>query len=181
MEKSPQTLEIEQRIIVLLKRNEQSVIKLIYQHYGRNMFNAILRVLKDESLAQDVFQEVIIKIWRKGHYYEAKKGSLYTWLLSVCKNAAIDKTRSKAYKHGLHTQSSEQLATPAPAQASSLGEHAQLKELVTNLPQPQKQLIDMAFFQGYTHEEIAEQMDMPLGTVKTKIRSALKQLRKILK
>lgn len=182
LDKKTTLTSVEEDILDSLARNDKGVIELIYNNYGPMLMNVIFRVLKDEALAQDVFQEVIIKIWRKGHYYNANKGSLYTWLVSVCKNAAIDKTRSRVYKQKQQTHGSETIASVGEEMKTELHtEHEYLYELVKQLPENQKLLVDMAFFQGYTHEEIAKKLDMPLGTVKTRIRTAIKQLRKVLK
>lgn len=167
----------EERIISLLKQNDQGVIQLIYEQYSHNLFNVIYRVVKDQNMAEDVFQEVMIKIWRKGHYFDRSKGSLYTWLVRVCKNAAIDKTRSKEYIKASKTSHPEEMRVEHTETKDANQEKVQ--EMLTQLPEKQKRIVDMAYFQGYTQEEIAKKLEIPLGTVKTRIRLALKHLRKI--
>lgn len=165
----------------LLQQHDQRVIALIYEHYAHALFNVIYRILRDEAMAQDVFQEAIIKVWRKGHFYERSKGSLFTWLMSVCKHAAIDKTRSKAYKQRQKTASASKLVhTSDEPRSPSTARQQHLSEVVSRLPEHQKVLIELSYFQGYTHEEIAQRLEMPLGTVKTRTRAAIKQLRKLI-
>ena len=177
MANSSSTNTHEERIISLLQQNDQGVIKMIYEHYSQNLFNVIYRVVKDQNMAEDVFQEVMIKIWKKGHYFDRKKGSLYTWLVRVCKNAAIDKTRSKEFIKARNTQSPQELNGENTDRSKD--NHEQVQEMLTHLPEKQKHIVDMAYFQGYTQEEIAKKLEIPLGTVKTRIRLALKHLRKI--
>lgn len=177
MAKSSSTQTTDEQIISLLKQNDPEVIKLIYKQYSHNLYNIIYRVLKDQEIAQDVFQEVMIKIWKKGHYFDSGKGSLYTWLVSVCRNAAIDKTRSKEFIKAKKTSSSEEIREKDTD--SRHIEKEQVEEMLMKLPEKQKIIVDMAYFQGYTQEEIAKRLAIPLGTVKTRIRLAIKHLRKV--
>ncbi|MEL6675926.1 MAG: RNA polymerase sigma factor [Bacteroidota bacterium] len=181
LEKVSTTLSQEQHIVHLLKKQDQRVIELIYTRYSHNLFNVILRIVKDQGMAQDVFQETIIKIWKKGHFYDRAKGSLYTWLVSICKHAAIDKTRSREYKQAIRTAAPEEICAPVAADPHKLNDQqAHLKQMLTNLPAHQRQIIDMAYFQGFTQEEIAHKLGIPKGTVKSRIRLALNQLRKVM-
>ncbi|MEM7660376.1 MAG: sigma-70 family RNA polymerase sigma factor [Bacteroidota bacterium] len=171
----------EAHIQAALQQGDQAVIRLIYEAYGRVLLQVIYRIVKEESLAQDVFQETLVKIWQKGHLYERERGSIYTWLVSVCRNAAIDKTRSRAYKKAHQTTSTDHaMQQAAGSQGGNLEQRGHVHEMVQQLPDHQRQLIEMAFFQGYTHEEIAKAVHLPLGTVKGRIRSAIKRLRNVM-
>jgi len=169
---------IDERIIELLQTQDEEAIRLIYDQYAPVLYNIILRIVKEEATAQNAFQEAMVKVWRYGNKYHTEKGSLFTWLVSLCKNTAIDKTRSKEYKISPQKVSHKKLAFTLKDQPSP--QQTDLTDLLQQLPEKQKILIDMSFFQGYTHEEIAKKLDIPLGTVKTRIRSAIKKLRKIL-
>ncbi|MEL6252866.1 MAG: RNA polymerase sigma factor [Bacteroidota bacterium] len=169
----------DEKIIELLQRNDQKVIQLIYERYSHNLFNIIYRVVKNQSMAQDVFQEVMVKVWKKGHYYERSKGSLYTWLVSVCRNAAIDKTRSREFIKAMNTASPEEFVERNEHSEQKVEKQEQVQEMLRHLPEKQKLIVDMAYLQGYTQEEISKKLDIPLGTVKTRIRLALKHLRNI--
>jgi len=136
--------------------------------------------LRDEKLSEDVLQAVLIKIWNNGDSYDPKKGSLYTWLVQISKNAAIDKTRSKDYLLTRKSKDALDLVSIAEEYVSDQIEELYLQQMVDTLPVEQKKLIDLSFFQGYTHKEISENLNMPLGTVKTRIRSAIQQLRSII-
>jgi RNA polymerase sigma-70 factor (ECF subfamily) len=133
--------------------------------------------------ANDVLQEVFINIWRKIESYDPVKGRLFTWMLNIARNASIDTLRSKGYQN---TQKNQSLQENSDwAQAGGLMalnvDNIGLKKSVDRLKREYRVLIDLAYFKGYTHEEIAQIESIPLGTVKTRIRSALIQLREYLK
>ena len=176
-----QNVSIDEQIINLLQAKDKRALHLIYEHYAAVLINVILRVVCDKPMAEDVFQEALLKTWKNGHTYDAEKGGLFTWLTRVCRNAAIDKTRSKDFKQTERSKTAIDLVS-----ITGLGnreeevEHLYMHQLVDQLPVIQRKLIDLAYFQGYTQKEIAEKLDMPLGTVKTRIRLALKHLRSII-
>jgi RNA polymerase sigma-70 factor (ECF subfamily) len=133
----------------------------------------------DSESASDVLQDVFINIWRKIDSYDETKGRLFTWMLNIARNAAIDKIRSRSYQDNRKNQPlSENVDSKAtnPAinpQFNDIG----LKKLINKLKEEYRILIDLSYFQGFTHEEISKMLNLPLGTVKTRIRSALMQLR----
>ncbi len=169
---------LESEIIGRLKARDESVLDLVYKRYAVSLFAVVMRIIKDDALAEDVLQEALMKIWRFSTSYSKEKGSLFTWMVSICRNTAIDKTRSKLYKQ--MQQANRELQTVAEQQgvhADAETDHAMLRDTMGQLPEKQRVLVDMAFFQGYTHVEIAEKLNIPLGTVKTRIRLAIKLLR----
>lgn len=154
---------------------------MIFDNYGPVLLNIINRVVKDTALAEDVLQDALLKVWRNSKTYQADKGSLFTWLTRIARNAAIDKTRTRDFKQ---TETSRQAAdlvsiSDTPGHDNDL-EQLYMRQLVDQLPEVQRNLIDLAYFQGYTQKEISENLDMPLGTVKTRIRLAIKHLRSII-
>lgn len=181
LENTTQKPSIEEKIIDLLFQQDKGAIRLIFDNYGPVLMNVILRVVKYETVAQDVMQESLLKIWKNGISYNKEKGSLFTWMTRICRNAVIDKTRSKDYRLTETSMKALDLVSISDT-PDDLGtmEEPYMRELVDQLPPEQKGLIDLAYFQGYTHKEIAENLDMPLGTVKTRIRSAIKNLRTII-
>jgi RNA polymerase sigma factor (sigma-70 family) len=170
----------EQTLLDLLARQDEAAIRLIYEQYAGILFNTILRIVRDENSAQDVFQESMLRIWRKHGTYDPARGSFFTWMLSVCKHAAIDMTRTGAYKRRNQPELEEKHMSKAENRSAPEGENSHLREMINLLPEKQKTLIDMAYFHGYTHEEISISLSIPLGTVKTRIRSALIYLRSLL-
>lgn len=173
----------EQQLISLLKQRDNKAFGYLYDHYSGALYNIIQQILNDMELSNDVLQEVFINIWRKIETYDAAKGRLFTWMLNITRNASIDMLRSKSYQNSQKNWSiSGQEDWNEVNRSSQLNvDNIGLKKVLEKLKQEQRVLVELAYFKGYTHEEIAEQEKIPLGTVKTRIRNALIQLREHLK
>ena len=168
----------EQQLVVLLNEQSNDAFNYLYDNYSGALFTIISQIVPDKDTAGDVLQEVFINIWRKINTYDASKGRLFTWMLNIARNAAIDKVRSKGYRDNqrnqpiMETENSGMTASSNPS-VSDVG----LKKVLTRLNEESRKLIDLSYFQGFTHEEIAKMLGIPLGTVKTRIRTAIIQLR----
>ena len=173
----------EQELVALLQqRNEQS-FGYLYDNYSGALLGVVSAIVADQETARDVLQEVFVNIWRKIESYDPRKGRLFTWMINVARNAAIDKLRSRSYQDSLKNHSIQENVDTNIAGASTLPQVGDvgLKKVLTRLKDEHKVLIDLSYFQGYTHEEISKLLDIPLGTVKTRIRSALTHLRTMIK
>src|SRR5687767_353756 len=168
----------EQDLVQLLKKQDQQAFSYLYDNYSGALLGIINQIIPDRETANDVLQEVFINIWNKNGLYDPSKGRLFTWMLNIARNAAIDKIRSRGYRDSLKNQPlPENVHTIKNQQVGpSVDDHG-LRKTVSKLRNEYKMLIELAYFQGFTHEEIARSLDIPLGTVKTRIRSALIQLR----
>lgn len=173
----------EHELVSLLKLRDAKAFTYLYDHYSGALNSIIFQMLNDVELANDVLQEVFINIWKKIESYEPTKGRLFTWMLNIARNASIDTLRSRSYQN---TQKNRSL--PDNVDSWSKGHSAELsidniglKKILGKLKEEHRVLIELAYFKGYTHEEIAEIETIPLGTVKTRIRSALIQLREHVK
>lgn len=166
-----------------MKNKDQAAFARLYDSYSGAIYSIILQIVNDEELANDILQEVFINIWRKIEMYDAEKGRLFTWMLNIARNASIDMLRSRGYRNSKKNQSiQENVDITVPGNTEQMNvDSIGLKKLLEKLKPEQRVLIDLSYFKGYTHEEIAEQENIPLGTVKTRIRNALIQLREILK
>lgn len=168
----------EEQLVVLLKEQNNNAFNYLYDNYSGALFTIINQIVPDKDTASDVLQEVFINIWRKIRSYDATKGRLFTWMLNIARNAAIDKLRSKGYRDNQKNQSivesenSGMMMSSNPAVAD-----VGLKKILSKLNEESRKLIDLSYFQGFTHEEIAKMLGIPLGTVKTRIRTAIIQLR----
>lgn len=173
----------EQQLITLLKSRESKAFGYLYDHYSAALLGIIMQILKDEPVANDVLQEVFISIWKKIESYDAAKGRLFTWMLNIARNASIDMLRSKAYQNEKKNQGLEgNVDLNIDRQVSALNvDNIGLRKVLEKLKKDYRILLELAYFKGYTHEEIAEIESIPLGTVKTRIRNALIQLRQELK
>ncbi len=173
----------EQELVALLKAKDNAAFNYLYDHYSGALYSIILQIIADQEMANDVLQEVFVNIWKKIDSYDTGKGRLFTWMLNVARNLSIDVIRSKAYQNSRKNQDltdaawAEKTGTALQPFLDNIG----LKKAVGQLKEEHRLLIDLAYFKGYTHEEIAEIEKLPLGTVKTRIRSALIQLREYLK
>lgn len=164
-------------LLALVQTGDEPSMATLYDRYSRLVYSVALRVLRDPTAAEDVLQEVFMHIWRNPDSFTAARGSLGGWLSIVARNRSIDLLRRKRPSvdvDNVPLASSFNLADEA--ERSSLMERA--RGVIGQLPREQRKTLEMAFFDGLTHSEIAEMTGDPLGTVKTRIRSALLTLRK---
>ena len=141
----------------------------------------ILSIISDRELANDVLQEVFVKIWRQIETYDATKGRLFTWMMNITRNASIDTLRSKGYQNNQQNRELTDTVYESVGSVSTNTDKIGLRKLVYTLKPDYKVLVELAYFQGYTQDEISKLLDIPLGTVKTRLRAALIQLREIVK
>lgn len=165
--------------MALLRRKDNGAFSYLYDHYAGALHGVVKQIVTDTELANDVVQEVFINIWKKIDTYDASKGRLFTWMLNIARNASIDKTRSKSFQQGMRQQELDAAEMIAYAVRPGLDDYG-LKKVLFKLKDEQRMLIDLSYYQGFTHDQIAKALNIPLGTVKTRIRSALTQLRTLL-
>lgn len=172
----------EQELVTLLSQRDNEAYSYLYDNYCGALYGIINQIVPDVETANDVLQDVFISIWRKIDSYDPSKGRLFTWMLNIARNAAIDKIRSRTYRNSLKNQTlAENVNDNLNNQVvKPVYDNIGLRKIVSQLKEEQRVLIDLSYFQGFTHEEIARVMKIPLGTVKTRIRSALMQLRTML-
>jgi len=180
---APRTTYLESELVSLLKSRDTAAFNYLYDHYASALYGVILPIVNEHEIANDILQEVFLSIWKKIDTYDASKGRLFTWMLNIARNASIDVLRSKSFQNSRKNQplaetvnwgNSYQVFQPDP---ETIGLH----KLLEKLKEEHRVLIELAYFKGYTHEEIAEIEGLPLGTVKTRIRNALIQLRNQMK
>jgi RNA polymerase sigma-70 factor (ECF subfamily) len=178
-------LALLQRIVA---RDERAVAEL-YDRHSRLVFSVIRRILRSQSDAEDVLQETFVRVWSRADTYEASLGSPTTWLTRIARNRAVDRLRAQRARADVDgpapdTRESGEIRTAIAAVsdrpdvlAEERGVATALRGAVARLPETQRVLIEAAYFEGYTHHELAARFAMPLGTVKTRIRSGLTALR----
>ena len=173
----------EQELIGLLQKRDEQAFSYLYANYSGALYSIILQIVQQAELSNDVLQEVFVNIFRRIETYDASKGRLFTWMLNIARNAAIDTLRSKSFQNSRKNQElSENVDNRAVNQVTQLNiDNIGVRKILENLKTEHRVLIELAYFKGYTHEEIAEIEKIPLGTVKTRIRSALIQLREYLR
>lgn len=169
--------------MLALKQRENQAFSTLYDNYAGALYSIIKQIITDNNeLASDVLQEVFINIYRKIDTYDQTKGRLFTWMLNIARNASIDMLRSKSYQNSQKNQELPDNVYKSTAnQSTQLNvDNIGLKKVLEKLKPEHRVLMELAYFKGFTHEEIAEMMSIPLGTVKTRIRNALLQLREYL-
>jgi len=172
----------EKDLVGLLRERDQRGFTILYDNYSSALYGVILKIVKSEETASDVMQEAFVKIWRNIESYERSKGSLFTWILNVARNTAIDKLRSQDYQQNTQNQPLEYFVSvveeenPVEHQVDAIG----VRKVVDQLRPEYRSIIDLVYFQGYTQAEVADELEIPLGTVKTRVKAALAQLRTLI-
>lgn len=157
-------------------------MEYLYNNYSGALYGVILRIVKTEEVAQEVLHDVFIKAWNQISSYNSEKGRLYTWLVNISRNASIDKIRSKEIKKTYKTDSvadNVYVIDHANFDTQSI-DGIGLEKVLAQLPEDLRFVIEQMYFKGYTQSEIADEFNIPLGTVKTRARSAMKTLRGLL-
>ncbi len=169
----------ENQIVEMLHQNDKRVIAIIYDQYAPPLYGVVLRIVQSEEIAQDVMQDSFVKIWKKGATYNSTKGTLFTWLLNITRNTAIDKLRSAGFRKRGKNQSIDDIVYNQVSSQGTNPDEIGLKELLSSLDEKYKEIVDMIYFRGFTQKEVSEELNIPIGTVKTRLRIALRELRGI--
>lgn len=171
----------EPELVQLLRQRGQSAFTYLYDNYSGALNSIILNIVNDEELASDVLQEVFVKIWKQIESYDSSKGRLFTWMLNIARNASIDTIRSKSYQNSRQNRELTEDVYASGGTSETKTDQIGLRKMVNNLKEEYKVLVELSYFQGYTQDEISKMLGLPLGTVKTRLRTALIQLREIIK
>ncbi len=170
--------QIEKDIIQLLKVRDKKALTLLYNNYSDSLFGVALKITKDEALAKDALQESFIKIWKNSHKYDPKKAKLFTWLYRITRNTAIDKLRSFNNRNSREVQIEK--SNVYSITTNSLNQDVMdLKQHVDKLDQKYKTVLNALFFEGMTQQEASDELDIPLGTIKSRLKIALRELKKV--
>ena len=169
---------LEDHIVQLLEKGDQAAINLLYENYADSLYGVILKITNNEELAQDALQESFVKIWKNAKKYDATKARLFTWLYRIARNTAIDKLRSFNLRFNKEVQIDKSDVYILPT--SSLNQDViDLKEHVTKLEEKYQIVLNALFFEGMTQQEASDELDIPLGTIKSRLKIGLRDLRKI--
>jgi RNA polymerase sigma-70 factor (ECF subfamily) len=169
----------ESELIKLLKQKDEQAFSYLYNTYGNALYGIVKQIVGDEEIGSDVLQEVFVSIWRNIDSYDSSKGRLFTWMLNIARNAAIDNTRSKNYQQSLKLMPITENELSHPIIRPGYDDYG-LKKVIHKLKNEERILIDLSYYQGFTHDQIAKALNIPLGTVKTSLRNALTQLKTML-
>lgn len=169
---------IEQRIIQLLQRNDQYALNLLYENYSDSLYGAILKVTRNEEIAEDALQETFIKVWKNAQKYDPKKAKLFTWLFRIARNTAIDKLRS--FNNRFHKEVQIDKSNVYILPGTKFNQDViDIKEHVSRLEKKYQIVLNALFFEGMTQQEASDELDIPLGTVKSRLKIGLRELKKV--
>lgn len=172
----------EQEIVSLLLQQDERGFNYLYDNYSAAIYGVVTRVVASKDYADEVIQDVFVKIWKNIAQFDAEKGRLYTWMLNLARNTAIDYVRSKGFQNEQKNQSIPDFVNDSNQYATTANvDHIGLKDVLLQIKQDWRELIELAYFKGYTQQEIAERLDIPIGTIKTRTRNALIELKRLLK
>jgi RNA polymerase sigma factor (sigma-70 family) len=170
----------EEELVLALRHREKIAVEALYDMYSSSLYGVICRIVIDTATAEDVLQETFVKIWHSFSSYSTDKGRLFTWMVNIARNLAIDKIRSKDFKNQNKNQDLENNVTFIDEQSNTVykPELLGIKDLVQTLKPEQRSILELVYFKGYTHVEAADELGIPLGTIKTRLRMAIQELRK---
>jgi RNA polymerase sigma-70 factor (ECF subfamily) len=172
----------EEELVLALKAQDQQAFSYLYDHYGATLNGIIFRMVRNNELSEDILQEAFLKIWNNFSQYDKSKGRLFTWMVQLTRNLTIDTLRSKDYRNQHKISGNENSVTNLSESGFTSGKFDSMgiRKQLEGLKLEQRILIDMAYFDGFTQNEISKETGIPLGTVKTRMRSAILELRKLL-
>jgi RNA polymerase sigma-70 factor, ECF subfamily len=173
------TIIAEDALVSLLQSKDERGFSILYDNYSSALYGVILKIVRSEEIAADVMQDAFVKIWKNIEGYNRSKGTSFTWILNVARNTAIDKIRSQEFQNSQKNQDLETSINFIDNQGSSQFDvdAIGIRKVVENLRPEHQQMIDLLYFQGYTQAEVSEEFNIPLGTVKTRVKAAVVQLR----
>lgn len=173
-----------------IKARDAAALSELYDQYNRLLFGLILSILKKREEAEDTLQEVFTQIWEKAEQFDLERGTVYTWIVSLTRNKSIDRLRSKVYKEQKKQSTSlddEDVFHPLysdetdPLENTILTDRAKkLRDALDQISDKQRKVLQVAYFNGMSQSEIADEYDIPLGTVKTRMRDGMMKLRELL-
>ena len=167
-------LEVHQ----LMGRRDRRFIELCYDKYSSSFYGIAIRIVNDQDLAKDVVQDSFVKIWKNCGKFDPEKARLFTWMYSIVRNTALDKIRSRKIRTEREIQTADSnvsLETSEKIQPDTID----IPRHVKNLDDKYREIVQVLFYQGLTQQEASEKLEIPLGTVKTRLRIALRELRKV--
>ncbi|HMQ48032.1 MAG TPA: sigma-70 family RNA polymerase sigma factor [Saprospiraceae bacterium] len=179
--KSPALFNNPSELLSQLRQGNQEALGYLYEKYSGALLAVILRKIPAKEMAEEVLQDVFVKIWQKIDQYDENKGKLFTWMMQITRNTTIDALRSGYFKAAQKTDSSETIVDKdILGQTTAKVDDVGLKKVIHLLEESHQVLIDYIYFQDYTYSETSEALNMPIGTVKTRMRQAILRLRQIL-
>lgn len=171
-----------ENLVLQFQQKDVKAYEKLYNMYCNSISGVVNTIVKNDDVAQEITQDVFIKAWNKSDSYSSKKGRFFTWILNIARNAAIDYTRSKKYKQSKQNLNADFFVDILESNQSldNATNTIGLKEFVTKLGDTCKKVIELLYFKGFTQKEASEELKMPIGTIKTRNRNCIGELRTML-
>jgi RNA polymerase sigma factor (sigma-70 family) len=171
----------EDELVHLLRQKDEGAFSYLYDNYAAALNGVIFKLVENKALGEDILQEAFLKIWNNFAGYDPRKGRLFTWMLNITRNLTIDTLRSKGYNKQQKISSDENSVSNVADSTAGIDKFDSigLRKQLDSLKPGQRSIIELAYFYGFTQDEISKEMGIPLGTVKTRMRTALIELRKL--
>lgn len=171
-------LYADEDLMSLVEGGDTQAFGVLYDRHSRAAYSLAYRMMSDKHSAEDLVQDALLKVWRSAGSYRAERGSVRTWILSIVHNRAIDQLRSLASRRRMQEKVEAPRSQPSEAFSESWrnSQREQVRAAMSTLPPEQIRILELAYFSGYTQAEIAEMLDLPLGTVKGRMRLALMKI-----
>ncbi len=169
-------------LISQFQKKDEKAFEQLYNMYSDSMHGVIYNIVRDRDIAEEVMQDVFVKVWHNANRYNPSKGRFFTWILNISRNAAIDKTRSKSFKNSGKNLDA-QFFVDILETHESLNDKTDaigVKNFVSKLAKKCIEVIELLYFKGFTQKEASETLEMPIGTIKTRNRNCIKELRQML-
>jgi RNA polymerase sigma factor (sigma-70 family) len=165
--------------VARIKSGDHAAFERLYDCYSGALYGVVLRILKNEAIAEEVLQDAFMRIWDRIDQYDESRGRLFTWIVNITRHLAIDKIRSKEIRREKKTSSVEDHVHTIDNEdgVEQKIETIGMKEVLKILPEDQRFVVEYLYFKGYSQSELAEDFNIPLGTIKTRLRMALQKLR----
>lgn len=186
--KSGVATDVDDALLILVKQGDESALALLYENQSRLVYSLAYSIVRSVPDAEEVTQEVFVRVWQKANAFDRSKGTALAWIVTMTRRLAIDRTRSKHYKSSRRSVPldvvQESVTNPSGGTVVDPLVSAQASEVIEALNQldkPYRDVIQLSYFEGLSHSKIAAHLDTPLGTVKTRLRDAVAQLRRLLK
>jgi len=173
----------DEELLTLVGQRDQIAFEVFYDRFERRAFSLAYRIVGERSAAEDTVQEAFFSIWKSGERYDQTRGSAGAWALGIVRNRSIDMLRSKASRTPTLDSDDDGVLESRPApnrtdeQAMRRETQREVREVISDLPEKQSKVIDLAFFGGFSQSEISSMLDLPLGTVKGRMRLGLEKIR----
>jgi len=169
-----------QKLVLAIKNQDKEAFAKLYDLFSGSLYGIAFKIVRSEEAAQDVLQDSFVKIWKNIQKYDEKQGTIFTWMLNITRNTGIDYLRKNKHQSNIEIQNAHHHVDDKNSLQSVINtDHIGVKDALSKLSEDQQLMIEYLYFKGYTQQEVSDELNMPLGSVKTKSRSALIKLREL--